>query len=332
MHRRSPTVSRRIPLAPLALLAAACATPAPKMSFGDAGFRLAPEPEEGEVAPPVQNPAPEAVASEAPQGPPIDPVLLRFAAEARARRGRHLEGHGFPEEAVEAWRGLAADLDQYLQRPLPQTPLLELVRARVTLDAEWDSDQRRYGGAPPELAAEVLGRSARLAARIDTARAVGLALSARPPPARMRWPVEQAGISSPFGVRPDPLDGGRRMHRGLDFSAGRGDLVEAAASGWVVRAGPAGGYGRMVEVRHAGDVTTRYGHLSAILCTPGDAVEAGTPLGLIGQTGRATGPHLHFEVWKAGVAVDPLPWLAGDRGDRLAQVPPSRRGPSGGPR
>ncbi len=333
MPRRSPAVNRRTALAALALLAAGCATPASKMSFGDAGFRLAPDQEEGEVSPPVQNPVPESVASEAPQGPPIDPVLLRFAAEARSRRGRHLEGRGFPLEAIEAWRGLAADLDLYLQRPLPQTPLLELVRARVTLDAEWDYDQRRYGSPPPELASAMAARAGRLSGRIDTARAVGLALLVKPPPARMRWPVEQAGISSVFGVRQDPFDGTRRMHRGLDFSAERGEPVEAAAAGWVVRAGPAGGYGLMVEVRHPGDVTTRYGHLSAILCTPGDAVEAGQVLGLIGQTGRATGPHLHFEVWRAGLATDPLPWLTGEHSDRLAAVPaPSRRGSSGGPR
>jgi murein DD-endopeptidase MepM/ murein hydrolase activator NlpD len=329
MPRRSPTVASLLAPAALALLAA-CATPASKMSFGDAGFDLAAEGDE--LAPPVQNPAPEAVATEAPQGPPIDPVLLRFAAEARSRRSRHPASRGFPVEAVQAWRILAADLDQYLQRPLPQTPLLELVRARVTLDAEWDYDQRRYGAPPQDLALAVLARAGRLSARIDTARAVGLALLAKPPPARMRWPVEQAGISSLFGLRADPFDRTRRMHRGVDFSAERGELVEAAAAGWVVRAGPAGGYGLMVEVRHPGDVTTRYGHLSAILCTPGEAIAAGQPVGLIGQTGRATGPHLHFEVWKDGMATDPLPWLTGDRGDRVAQVPtPSRKG-SGGPR
>jgi hypothetical protein len=314
-------------LAAPALLAAACATPAPKMSFGDAGFAL--DAEDAEVAPPVPDPAPEAVASEVPQGPPIDPVLLRFAAEARARRGRQLDGRGFPSEAVLAWRDLAADLDRYLQRPLPQTPLLELVRARVTLDAEWDYDVRRYGTPPPALASALLLRAGRLSARIDAARAVGLALLARPAPARMRWPVEQAAISSLFGLRYDPLDGNRRLHRGLDLSAEKGELVEAAAAGWVVRAGPSGGYGLMVEVRHPGDVTTRYGHLSSTLCTPGDAVEAGQPLGLVGQTGRATGPHLHFEVWRAGTVVDPLPWLGGDR---VAQVPAARRGSAGGPR
>ncbi len=328
MARRSLSVTGTLALAPLALLASACATPVPKMSFGDAGFRL--EPEDAEVAPPVPDPAPEAVATEIPQGPPIDPVLLRFAAEARARRGRHAEGHGFPADVVEAWRELASDLDQYLQRPLPQTPLLELVRARVTVEAEWDYDQRRYGAAPAELASAVLAHARRLAIRIETARAMGQALLARPAPARLRWPVEQAGISSLYGLRVDPFDGSRRMHRGLDFSAEQGEPVESAGGGWVVRAGPAGGYGLMVEVRHPGDVTTRYGHLSRILCVPGDAVDPGQVLGLVGQTGRATGPHLHFEVWKGGLASDPRPWLSGDR---VATMPGgTRRGPSGGPR
>ena len=85
--------------------------------------------------------------------------------------------------------------------------------------------------------------------------------------------------------------------------------MSAAATGWVVRTGWAGGYGLLVEVRHPGDLTTRYSHLSAILCAPGDAVDAGQPLGLVGKTGLATGPHLHFEVWRGGEPSDPLPWL-----------------------
>jgi murein DD-endopeptidase MepM/ murein hydrolase activator NlpD len=64
-----------------------------------------------------------------------------------------------------------------------------------------------------------------------------------------------------------------------------------------------------VEVRHPGDLTTRYGHLSAILCAPGDPVSPGRVLGLVGKTGVATGPHLHFEVWRGGEPSDPLPWL-----------------------
>jgi murein DD-endopeptidase MepM/ murein hydrolase activator NlpD len=286
-----------------------------KMTFAEAGLLDVVEPE-GPVAAPVVDPAPHAVASELPLGPPVDATLIRFATEARARRARHPAGRGFPAEAIEAWRALGMELDDYLARALPQTPLLELVRARVTVDAEWDYDQRRFGAAPAELRAAVEARAARLAGRIEVARALGLALFARPAPARLRWPVEQAGISSTFGLRVDPLDGRRRMHSGIDLAAEKGRVVSAAAAGWVIRAGFAGGYGLLVEVRHPGDLTTRYSHLSAILCRPGDAVDAGQPLGLVGRTGRATGPHLHFEVWRGGEPRDPLAWLwAGSDGD-----------------
>ncbi len=261
------------------------------------------------MSPPVAVPAPESFAVEAAEGPPIDAVLVRFAVEARSRRGHGHPQQGFPPEAIEAWRALEDVLDEYLARPLPQTPMLELVRARVTVEAEWDYDGRRYGPAPRELAGEVAARVARFARRMDTARALGFALFTRPPPARLRWPVEQAGISSLFGMRVHPLEGRRRMHYGVDLAASPGRLVSAAAAGWVVRAGWTGGYGIMVEVRHPGDVTTRYSHLSAVLCGPGDAVDVGQPLGLVGSTGLATGPHLHFEVWRGGEPSNPLPWL-----------------------
>ncbi len=284
------------------------------MSFGEAGFRAAAEElvaaePEGHVEPPVPVPAPESFATEIAQGPPIDATLVRFALEARGRRGRYPARGGFPEEAAAAWTALAGELDRYLARALPQTPLLELVRARVTVEAEWDYDQRRYGPPPAELAQLVGSRADRFGRRIDAARALGFAMFTRPPPARLRWPVEQAGLSSLFGMRLHPLEGRRRMHHGVDLAAAAGRIVSAAAKGWVVRAGWTGGYGLMVEVRHPGDLTTRYSHLSAILCGPGDEVDAGRPLGLVGKTGLATGPHLHFEVWRGGEATDPLPWL-----------------------
>jgi murein DD-endopeptidase MepM/ murein hydrolase activator NlpD len=242
----------------------------------------------------------------------VDAILLRFAAEARARRARAAAGAGFPADAVAAWDALCADLDAYSRRALPQTPLLELLRARVTVEAEWDYDRRRYGEPPGELAARVAARASRLAIRIQASRALGGALVARTvAPARLRWPLEGAGISSPYGMRTHPVDGRRRMHLGLDLASGTGRVVGAAGKGWVVRTGWMGGYGLMVEVRHDGELTTRYGHLSAILCSPGDEVGPGHPLGLVGSTGRATGPHLHFEVWRRGEPGDPLAWLAG---------------------
>jgi hypothetical protein len=286
------------------------------MTFAEAGFAMPPPAalpeapaEEVPLPPPVAVPAPESVALELPVGPPIDAVLVRFIAEARGRRGRLPAEHVFPDEVTRAWSAFVDDLDQYLARPLPQTPLLELVRARITVEAEWDYDRRRWGSPPPELARAIAARSDRFARRVDTARTLGYALFAKPAPAKLRWPVERAGLSSPFGMRFHPLEGRPRMHNGIDLAATPGKVVSAAAAGWVVRTGWAGGYGLLVEVRHPGDLTTRYGHLSAILCAPGDAVDANQPLGLVGKTGAATGPHLHFEVWRGGEPSDPLPWL-----------------------
>jgi murein DD-endopeptidase MepM/ murein hydrolase activator NlpD len=266
------------------------------------------------VIPPVRDAAPEAIPSERPDGPPFDPVLLRFAAEARSRRGHATAGHGFPPEAEAAWRALAATLDAYLVRPLPQTPLLELVRSSVTLEAEWEFDRRHYGPPPEDLARLVTGRDQRLSRRIATSRAIGHTMFAARPPGRLRWPIENAGLTSGFGLRDHPLNGTRQLHAGIDLAAEMGRVVSVAAQGYVVSAHWASGYGLLVEVRHPGDLTTRYGHLSALLCAPGDALDAGAPIGLIGQTGLATGPHLHFEVWEGGQVRDPLGFIGGGTG------------------
>jgi murein DD-endopeptidase MepM/ murein hydrolase activator NlpD len=278
-----------------------------------------PEPDQPPV-PPVPVAAPEAEPSEPPEGPPIDPALVRFAAEARGRRYRARPGTGFPPEADAAWRSLVTDLDAYLALALPQTPLLELVRARVTLEAEWEYDRRRYGPPPRELASLVEARGRRLAVRIRTSRVLGHSMFARRRPARLRWPILDAGLSSPFGRRVHPFSGEVQLHAGIDLAAPPGRVVASAAAGYVVRSGWTRGYGLMVELRHQGDVTTRYSHLSAVLCAPGNAVDAGQPLGLVGRTGLATGPHLHFEVWRGGHPEDPLTWLregppAGDASD-----------------
>jgi len=300
-------------LAPAVILAfgiAACAHgPRPRTTFEEAGLLAVVDTSGAPMPPPVKVVAPRSIAAEPVEGPPIDGTLLRFAAEARARRAALRARAGFPEEAANAWLALAADLDLYLSRPLPQTPLLELVRARITVETEWDLDLRRYGPASPELAAEVTSRAARFATRIAAARALGKGLFAKRKPGKLRWPVEGAGLSSTFGMRSDPFNGERRMHNGIDLAAEAGRVVWAAARGYVVRAGWTPGYGLLVEIRHAGDITTRYSHLSRVLCGPGDAIEPGQALGLVGATGRATGPHLHFEVWRGGKAKDPLALL-----------------------
>jgi murein DD-endopeptidase MepM/ murein hydrolase activator NlpD len=128
----------------------------------------------------------------------------------------------------------------------------------------------------------------------------------RPPPRsplRLAWPV-RAPLGDGFGPR------GTRFHAGIDLSAPQGATVRAAAAGRVVFAGFAsGGWGRLVVVADAAGVTTRYAHLADIAVRPGRLVAVGTPLGTVGATGNATGPHLHFEVRVRGAAVDPQPAL-----------------------
>lgn len=115
-------------------------------------------------------------------------------------------------------------------------------------------------------------------------------------------------VTSPFGLRGDPFHGGTRMHAGVDIRAAYGRSVQSAADGIVTVAGERGGYGQVVMVRHADGIETRYAHLSAIDVKVGQHVQIGELVGRVGQSGRATGPHLHFEVLQEGRQVDPLRW------------------------
>ncbi len=112
-------------------------------------------------------------------------------------------------------------------------------------------------------------------------------------------------ITSEFGYRDDPIRHRRRYHKGLDFHAPRGTPIHAAASGIVRMARRWGTYGRIIIIDHGDGVETRYAHLSRYRVSEGDHVDANEIIGLSGSTGRATGPHLHFEVRLDGRAVDP---------------------------
>lgn len=121
--------------------------------------------------------------------------------------------------------------------------------------------------------------------------------------------IGEVEFTSGFGVRSDPFLGRPAMHTGLDFRAATGDPVRATAYGKVVSAGWSGGYGRMVEVDHGNGLSTRYGHLSEINVKVGEIVKIGQVVGLVGSTGRSTGPHLHYETRIQGEAVDPQKFL-----------------------
>ena len=112
-------------------------------------------------------------------------------------------------------------------------------------------------------------------------------------------------ISSAFGARKDPFTHTEAEHRGIDVAAAEGAPIRAPLDGVVVRAGPRGGYGNAVEIDHGNGLVTLYGHASEVGVAPGDRVLAGQQIARVGQTGRATGPHLHFEVRVGGRPVDP---------------------------
>jgi murein DD-endopeptidase MepM/ murein hydrolase activator NlpD len=125
--------------------------------------------------------------------------------------------------------------------------------------------------------------------------------------ASMHGWLDGATVTSAFGWRADPLTGDARFHRGVDLRAAYGQDVAAAAGGRVIFSGPDGGYGTTVLIAHPDGTRTRYAHLSAALVREGDQVGAGALIGRAGSTGRATGPHLHFEVLDAGGRpIDPL--------------------------
>lgn len=119
-------------------------------------------------------------------------------------------------------------------------------------------------------------------------------------------PQESFRVSSPFGMRVHPLAHVRRMHWGVDLASPQGAPVHAARGGVVVFAGRSGCYGKMLMLRHSGDVVTLYAHLSRIAgLRPGMSVRQGDVIGLVGASGCVTGSHLHFEWWEAGRRVNP---------------------------
>ena len=126
-------------------------------------------------------------------------------------------------------------------------------------------------------------------------------------------------VTSPFGARLDPFLGRPALHTGVDLHEGYGTEIRATAAGRVVSAGMAGGYGNMVEVEHGSGIVTRYAHMGRVAVAAGQTVARGTVLGYVGSTGRATGPHLHYEVRVDGEPVDPMRFLQiGNRADTVA--------------
>ena len=143
-----------------------------------------------------------------------------------------------------------------------------------------------------------------------------------------RMPVNGAALTSGYGMRIHPVLGGRRAHKGVDLAEPVGSPVYATADGMVSRADWFSSYGLFISLEHGGNIQTRYGHLSRLNVAAGQTVHKGDLIGYVGTTGRSTGPHLHYEVRIAGVAVNPVPYLQG--GVMTAAAPTAAHAAIGG--
>lgn len=241
----------------------------------------------------------------------LELAIIRFTSKRRRLMAEDASGGGrgrWPRPLEVAWADILGELESGLGSSPGSVPRRVLIQARVTMEVELETTRARYGTAPQAF----VDRIGRLFARI------AVHMRARPPDEDDRprfvsdlsliWPVSPIIVTSPFGYRRDPILGREniRFHSGIDLGGASGDIVHAAGGGRVLSAGWLGGSGRAVVIQHAGGYETIYAHLRKILVEQGVEVDAGTPIGFVGSSGRSTGPHLHFEVRRGGLPIDPL--------------------------
>lgn len=128
-----------------------------------------------------------------------------------------------------------------------------------------------------------------------------------------RAPLKGLRLTSDYGMRNHPVTGRRRAHKGIDLAAPTGTPIYATADGLVSRASWFSSYGLYVSIEHGGELQTRYAHMSRLNVAQGQRVKKGEIVGFVGSTGRSTGPHLHYEVRVQGEAVNPMPYMLGER-------------------
>ncbi|HEX3126272.1 MAG TPA: M23 family metallopeptidase [Thermoanaerobaculia bacterium] len=218
------------------------------------------------------------------------------------------------QEFESSIRKLQDQLTSYEDR----TRQLAIVAGIATLGAS-DTAEAGIGGgtAVDEVGADDIPQMASRMKQMDgTLTAVAAKLQQR-----ARWISQTPAITpvkgiftSAFGSRSDPLTHGRGNHQGVDIAAAPGQPVRASADGIVMRAGSLGGLGNAIFVAHGFGITTRYGHLSKIEVRPGQRVKRGDVIGRVGNTGRSTGYHLHYEVRQDGDPVNPLVYILDNGG------------------
>lgn len=285
MTARSPLV--------LVLLCSGCATtvtPAAKLPFDEAmGWRQS----QARVR---------AASIEDPHASASLAASMRTLSEAsRASRSSVERGAPMPAAQVAAWSAALTEVERVMAMAPRQSSLLDTVRTRLQLETELEADGWAYGDVPLPLTERVQRDLRALSEKLAAQTASPRALT----PMKLHWPVTPVLVTSAYGDRLHPIHGEHRFHAGADLAAESAQSVYAAEAGTVTFSGWSGGYGKQIEVQHDGHLTTRYSHLDALLVTSGQRVKRGELLGLAGQTGLATGVHLHFEVRRDGEALDP---------------------------
>lgn len=223
---------------------------------------------------------------------------------------------------------LAVRLGQMQAQLLRMEALGQRLAEQAKLDkSEFDFDQLPARGGPAEplgddqlssadfmealdqLAAQIEDRSRQLEVleQVVSQRQLTSATSPAGRPIRKGW------LSSYFGKRSDPFTGRREMHKGVDFAGQLGSDVLATAAGVVTWAGKRYGYGQLIEVNHGNGISTRYGHCKEILVEVGQTVTQGERIGLMGSSGRSTGPHVHYEVLRDGHQINPTTFVRAER-------------------
>lgn len=276
----------------------ACATAQPeRISFEQAIASTraprAPKKKRVAAAPPEAVPSPE-----------LQGALLRFGNLVRGGRAGARKGAAMPAAQAAAWGEALAGVETFLSSPTAQMSPYDLVRTRVVLEAELESDAALWGDFPGEVAARAQGLIGGVRERLAAVQA--LRHPVKPVNwKRFAWPLEPVVITSPFGARVHPMFGDTRQHKGVDLLAEPAQAIYAPYSGTVVFASWKGAYGKHIELQHDIEVSTTYSHLMTLMVQEGEVVKKGQLIGLAGDTGNATGVHLHFELYRRGLPVDP---------------------------
>jgi murein DD-endopeptidase MepM/ murein hydrolase activator NlpD len=228
------------------------------------------------------------------------------------------------DAAQDQLNALAVRLGQMQAQMLRVEALGQRLAEEAKLDkSEFDFDQLPARGGPAEpVAEEQMGgvdfmralddlalqiddraRQLEVLEQVVSRRQLRHAMSPAGRPIRKGW------LSSYFGKRTDPFNGRQEMHKGIDFAGQMGSDVLATAAGVVTWAGKRYGYGQLVEINHGDGIATRYGHCEKILVKVGQKVKQGERIGLMGSSGRSTGPHVHYEVLKDGRQINPAKYV-----------------------